>query len=198
MKKTIDYYNELPDGYRQLAIKNCPPDILDSSCSSIQSAMHSFLWGKSPEGYEFWNIIDIKACGHHLPWPELPASHIDSHTEDGDAISTLIDRVLQWGRDKRITGDDGCGTLLGQLSKTQEELTETRDAVIEWNLTDDDQIGHDLILRDIKDGIGDCVVTLILAAEMAGLTLEDCLRHAYGEIKGRTGKMINGVFVKDQ
>lgn len=39
---------------------------------------------------------------------------------------------------------------------------------------------------------------LILAAEMAGLRFEECLAAAYDEIKGRTGTMSGGVFVKDQ
>lgn len=48
----------------------------------------------------------------------------------------------------------------------------------------------------LKDGIGDVVVTLIILAQQNGLTLEECLDMAYGEIKGRTGKMVDGVFVK--
>jgi hypothetical protein len=39
---------------------------------------------------------------------------------------------------------------------------------------------------------------LILAAEMAGLRIEDCLAAAYDEIKDRTGTMTGGVFVKDK
>jgi NTP pyrophosphatase (non-canonical NTP hydrolase) len=50
----------------------------------------------------------------------------------------------------------------------------------------------------LADGIGDCMVTLILAAEMAGMSAEECLAQAYQEIAGRTGKMVNGVFVKDK
>jgi hypothetical protein len=38
---------------------------------------------------------------------------------------------------------------------------------------------------------------LILLAELAGLSFADCLAQAYGEIAGRTGKMVNGIFVKD-
>jgi hypothetical protein len=30
------------------------------------------------------------------------------------------------------------------------------------------------------------------------MSLEECLQCAYEEIKGRTGKMINGTFVKDE
>jgi len=109
----------------------------------------------------------------------------------------LIEAVKQWGLNKGITGPGGKGTLLGQLSKTQEELTETRDAAVEWGMSDFDEPGHDLAMDELKDGIGDCTVTLILAAEMAGLDFVDCLQYAYDEIKGRTGKMENGVFVKN-
>jgi hypothetical protein len=52
--------------------------------------------------------------------------------------------------------------------------------------------------REIIDGLGDVFVTIILAAEMAGLRIEDCLAAAYQEIKGRTGSMQGGVFVKDK
>jgi NTP pyrophosphatase (non-canonical NTP hydrolase) len=109
----------------------------------------------------------------------------------------LIDAVREWGVSKGITGPEGRGTLLGQLSKTQEELTETRDAAVEWSITDFDQVTHSAVTSELKDGIGDCTVTLILAAEVMGLRFEDCLEAAYDEIKGRTGKMENGVFIKD-
>lgn len=110
----------------------------------------------------------------------------------------LIDAVRLWGEQKGITGTNGRGTLLGQLSKTQEELTETRDAAV-WIQASEFAIEWDLdsLLNDLKDGIGDCAVTLILAAEMAGLRFENCLHAAYDEIKGRTGKMVDGQFVKD-
>lgn len=35
-------------------------------------------------------------------------------------------------------------------------------------------------------------------AKERGTTLEACLNIAYNEIKNRTGKMINGKFVKDE
>lgn len=112
-------------------------------------------------------------------------------------LQETIDAVREWGIAKGITGPDGKGTLLGQLSKTQEELTETRDAAVEWGMTDFDEPGHEAVQAELADGLGDTFVTLILAAEMAGLRIEDCLAAAYSEIKGRTGRMKAGVFVKD-
>jgi hypothetical protein len=117
-------------------------------------------------------------------------------------IEELIASVRQWGRDKGITGPNGKGTLLGQLSKTQEELTETRDAAIHWRnnvfvmITAKGKVV--VTKKELEDGIGDTTVTLILAAEMAGLTFEDCLAAAYSEIANRKGTMINGQFVKEE
>jgi NTP pyrophosphatase (non-canonical NTP hydrolase) len=112
-------------------------------------------------------------------------------------MKELIEQIKQWGADKGITGPNGKGTLLGQLSKTQEELTETRDAAVEWGMNDFDEIGHDIAMGELKDGIGDTTITLILAAEMSGLDFEDCVQAAYNEIKERTGSMVNGIFVKN-
>lgn len=106
-------------------------------------------------------------------------------------LQETIDAVRAWGLDRQITGPQGKGTLLGQLAKTQEELTETRDAAVLY------MSGIAGEKDEIIDGLGDTVVTLILAAEMAGLRIEDCLAAAYDEIKGRTGRMEAGVFVKD-
>jgi len=116
-------------------------------------------------------------------------------------IEELIESVCQWGRDKGITGPNGKGTLLGQLSKTQEELTETRDAAILHLNGVEAMINKKgklvFTFNELEDGIGDTTVTLILAAEMAGLTFEDCLATAYAEIANRKGTMRNGQFVKE-
>jgi len=108
-------------------------------------------------------------------------------------MNELIENIKAWGIAKGITGPNGEGTLLGQLSKTQEELTETRDAAVIINFLQGDSFSQ----REVMDGIGDCTVTLILAAELAGLDFEQCLEFAYDEIKGRTGAMVGGQFVKD-
>ncbi len=39
---------------------------------------------------------------------------------------------------------------------------------------------------------------LYILADLYNTTLEECLNIAYNEIKSRTGKMINGKFVKDE
>ena len=50
---------------------------------------------------------------------------------------------------------------------------------------------------EIIDGIGDCVVVLTNLAHLCGTSIEECIEAAYNEIKGRSGKMVNGTFKKD-
>jgi phosphoribosyl-ATP pyrophosphohydrolase len=101
-------------------------------------------------------------------------------------MNELIQNVLQWGIDKNIIGANGKGTRYGQADKMLEEARETYSAVKRNDLW------------DVKDGIGDTAVTLILLADMHGYTLEECLQVAYDVISKRTGKMVDGVFVKDR
>ena len=90
--------------------------------------------------------------------------------------------VIKWAEERGIFDD---GDPLAQLDKTQEELDETIEAV-----KNDDH-------AEIADGIGDMLVTIIIAAKMMDLDPTTCLEQAYNEIKDRTGKMVDGKFVKD-
>ena len=51
---------------------------------------------------------------------------------------------------------------------------------------------------EIEDAIGDCVVVLTNLAYLCNTSIESCIEGAYSEISGRTGKMVNGTFVKDK
>ena len=48
-----------------------------------------------------------------------------------------------------------------------------------------------------KDAIGDMVVVLTNLAELLDMPIEECVESAWDVISKRTGKMINGTFVKD-
>jgi len=100
-------------------------------------------------------------------------------------LNGLNNNILSWGIRKGITGPEGQGTIAKQFGKCVEEINETGLA-IDANDTE-----------EVKDGIGDSVVALTLLAEMYGFTLEECVTHAYNIINKRTGKMVDGVFVKD-
>ena len=42
------------------------------------------------------------------------------------------------------------------------------------------------------------MVILINIVERAGISLDECLDVAYDDIKDRKGKMVDGIFVKDE
>lgn len=98
-------------------------------------------------------------------------------------IESLEVAVLNWAEERGIFES---GTPISQFRKTEEEVTELHAAL----LCDDKEA--------VKDAIGDIVVTLIIQAHMHGLSLGQCLASAYHEIKDRRGKMVGGVFVKEE
>ena len=51
---------------------------------------------------------------------------------------------------------------------------------------------------EIKDGLGDAFVVLVNLAHLCGHRLEDCIEESLQVIESRTGKMVDGVFVKDE
>jgi len=52
--------------------------------------------------------------------------------------------------------------------------------------------------EEFVDAIGDMVVVLTNMAHLGGTTIEKCIDTAYNVISKRTGKMVNGTFVKDE
>lgn len=91
--------------------------------------------------------------------------------------------VEDWAEDKGIIKN---GTPTAQALKTLEECNELIDAI------DKEHKGETV------DALGDVFVTLIIQAKMQGVDLLDCLQIAYDVISKRTGKMENGMFVKDK
>lgn len=97
-------------------------------------------------------------------------------------MKELIIKVHEWANDKGIFDK---ATRFKQAQKTLEECGELLHAI---GANDD---------HEIKDSIGDILVTIIIQAEMNELTIEECLSSAYEVISKRSGRMINGTFVKD-
>lgn len=90
--------------------------------------------------------------------------------------------VIAWAAQKGILEN---GTPRAQAMKTWEETDELITAIENDNR------------EEVIDALGDILVTIIIQAEMQGLKLVDCLESAYNIISQRTGKMVDGQFVKD-
>ena len=91
-------------------------------------------------------------------------------------------KVRNWAIEKGIDKPENAPK---QMLKVMEEVGETAGALAKNKQ------------EELKDGIGDAFVTLIILAKQVGMEPADCLEAAWNEIKSRTGKTVNGVFIKD-
>ena len=96
-------------------------------------------------------------------------------------MENLIKQVEQWSIDKGLDK----GNSDRQALKFYEEAGEIGAALSRSRMD------------DLKDGIGDTIVTLIILAQQHGMTIEECLQYAYDEISQRKGRTINGTFIKE-
>ena len=92
----------------------------------------------------------------------------------------LENKIVQWHKDRNLIEGS---TDAAQFTKLLEEV---------------DELGVNIVMsQPVIDDIGDIIVVLINIAERNGLTLWECMYHAYNDIKYRKGKMVDGVFVKE-
>lgn len=93
--------------------------------------------------------------------------------------------IINWGIARNIIGPDSRSDQESQHRKTKEEVDELFQAIAHGDLP------------AARDAIGDIIVTLVLQAQMWGLTLTECLDAAWEEIRDRKGRMVDGIFVKE-
>lgn len=93
-----------------------------------------------------------------------------------------FDLIRNWAENKGIFDNS---TPKNQVMKLVEEMGELSKAIQEQNKA------------EIEDAIGDCMVVLIILASMNGMYAENCLNTVYSVISKRKGKMVNGMFVKE-
>ena len=99
-------------------------------------------------------------------------------------MNTLSINILDWGMKHGIIHN---GTQLGQAVKMFEEATEALDAISTGST------------EDLVDAIGDVYVTLVMLAGTRGLSIEECVEHAWNQIKDRRGYLReDGVFVREK
>ena len=96
--------------------------------------------------------------------------------------SERFDLIRDWAATRGLYDKGDPNT---QYVKLQEECGELAKAMLQ-----DDK-------PEIVDAIGDIVVVLTNLAHLQGYDIEHCIDEAYKVIAARTGKMINGTFVKD-
>ena len=95
----------------------------------------------------------------------------------------MFELIREWAQTRGLYDKGNSHT---QYVKLQEEAGELAKALLNNDKP------------EIVDAIGDMVVVLTNLAHLQGVHIETCISEAYKVISKRTGKMINGTFVKDE
>ena len=98
----------------------------------------------------------------------------------GVSIEELTKLIIKWHHDRNLI--DGSSDK-DQVLKLAQELGELSDSVCKG--------------KDVKDDLGDMMVVMLNIMERQGVSMEECLKTAYNDIKDRKGMMVDGIFVKE-
>lgn len=96
-------------------------------------------------------------------------------------LTQLTNRIQGWAIDRNLHTADH----VKQALKLGEEFGELCQGIVKGNE------------EQIKDSFGDMYVVMTILSMQLGLEIEDCVYHAYDEIKDRRGKLVDGVFIKE-
>lgn len=97
-------------------------------------------------------------------------------------MKDLIEKVKEWSKERNIDK----ANPKDQMLKLMEEVGELANALAR---NDNNQI---------VDALGDIQVVLIILHQQLGKEVSGTLEAAYGVIKNRKGKTVNGIFVKEE
>lgn len=98
------------------------------------------------------------------------------------SIDKLTEQIEQWSIDRDLHTADPSKQML----KVVEELGELAEGLAKND--------HDKKV----DGIGDLYVTLVVLSMQLKIDIRECIFVAHEEIKDRKGKMIDGIFIKQE
>jgi len=101
-------------------------------------------------------------------------------SRETQAMIEDVNRIKQWHHDRNLIDGSDDKT---QFAKLIQEAGELSDNICKG--------------KDIKDDIGDMIVVLINIAERNDISLTECIKTAWEDIKDRKGQMRDGVFIKE-
>ncbi|RLI44166.1 hypothetical protein DRO61_12470 [Candidatus Bathyarchaeota archaeon] len=172
--------------------------IVNNAQTSMYDAKRSYIYNKAFfEKFINKNLKQAKvnareAADKALEHIEAMKAELISHSQSVNLRETYQDlevketdrfqKIRDWA-DERGLYDKG--DTKTQFCKLMEEAGELGRAILK-----EDDI-------EFMDAIGDMVVVLTNMAMLGGTSIETCIDVAYGEIKNRKGKMVNGTFVKN-
>lgn len=125
---------------------------------------------------------DQRSYIYNKAWYEAFIAEPALQKPNQTTLLSIFDLIRIWAEDKGIYDKGNSKT---QYLKLMEEAGELAEALLKEDKA------------EIQDAIGDMIVVLTSIAKFEDLKVEDCIQSAYNVIAKRTGKMVNGTFVKD-
>ena len=157
--------------------------IMENVKTSMYNNDRSYVYNKAfARWFDNNNAYETKTGGLAPTGPRSMDAYSPQKKYSHQRTLKMFDDIRDWAKTRGLYDKGNSHT---QYVKLQEEAGELAKALL-----DNDGI-------EILDAIGDIVVVLTNLAHLEGFTIEQCIESAYDEISDRTGKMINGTFVKD-
>ncbi len=151
--------------------------IVKKAKTSMFNTERCYVYNKAMARYIKNTVNTERAKAMDLPFPEMNGTY-----EHEDNVVFYFDKIRDWAEYRGIYAE---GDPKTQYIKLMEEAGELGRAILKQNK------------EEQKDAIGDMVVVLTNLAELLDMPIEECVESAWNVISKRTGKMINGTFVKD-
>ena len=153
----------------------------ETSHGAFHLDMQTIQWIMKNAKVSMYN--DNRSYIYNKAFAEYFKPNLGMDIPDYNKSQMMFNRIRTWAETRGLYEK---GDPMVQYVKLQEEAGELAKALLK-----DDQ-------PEVIDAIGDMVVVLTNLAHQRGVYIESCIQSAYEVINKRTGKMINGTFVKDE
>lgn len=105
----------------------------------------------------------------------------------------LSKKIIKWADDKDLLHEENAEKQFMKFIEEVFEFKTEMDNVLSYTNPYVDEAVERMELE-----MGDIIVTLIILCKQLDIDLFDCLNKAYKKISIRTGKTINGTFIKSE
>ena len=168
--------------------KISPNDINAEFLKDITLELSEGIYELNNEDYIDWILNNVHASQfgpgtcyiYNKAFTKAFKSNVHAIYETG---TSSFNKIRNWARDRNLYQKGDSKT---QYVKLMEEAGELAQALLKQDKV------------EIKDAIGDMVIVLANLSELEGFKIEDCIDESFNVISKRTGKMVNGTFVKDE
>ena len=165
----------------------------------LLSSLKLSWWLATPESYNdvgSSSVLVINSNGliatehiKYCKWGVRPLCKLSDETEvevdypeEETETENITELIKKWAVDRNVVSGDP----KAQMVKLLEEAGELAEGI--------NKDKRELVI----DSIGDVYVVLVILCMQLGLDINDCIKAAYEEIKDRKGKLVNGLFVKEE